>query len=953
MKLHISGNSWGIAFLLFVLIGSLVPLSLSLSSLIMVSSSGAVNHSVAEDSVVFMGGFESGDFSAWTGVTTTDGESATVVTANPYDGRYHARFQVGSVESSQKKAYSYKVLSSALSEVYVRGYFYIVDGLPLDDAGDRFGLIGFEVGGSMLASFRIYRVGGVDKFNIIGYNGIGNYPTSSTDAVYPVEGRWYSIEFYAKIHSTQGEYRAWINGVEQIAITGVNSSVFGNVDKVRWGLAFSINVQHDVEVYGDSAVMSTNYIGPQILFSDGFESGDHTAWNGIYTTIGDNATVAWTNPYDGRYHGRFQTGPIGPGVKNAYYYKTLSAAPSEVYARAYFYIGDGLPLDDNNDRFGLVGFEVEGGLTATFRVYRSGGVDRFNIVGLSGTGTVQKSTDAVYLVEGQWYCLEFYIKVHSTKGEYRAWIDGVERITITNLNTMRYGAGVSQVRFGLTSTVSVQHDVEVCTDSAVISTSYVGQLRYTFGVIGPVEEIPAIRNFNWLFGNQSIRYRALMPSEITNFADVDRFDGLVVWTKPGYAYNTTAIKQFARTRIVISHVWDFSNMLYPSLKGSTQVVTTNTVTYVRDWGNFRNNDLVEMRNETGDTDQLTTVLASGLAGFGNVSQIARYDADRIAFFHMNSAMVESGFYVMDLHATTPETEWTGIWHLFPAIKMVRDFPTGKYAQWMANGQSWWDLTWVYNRIDAIVTENSDVAEKWVIGQSVEGRDIPAIVIGEGNRYAIIDGSMHGNEKIGTFASLRIAELLIEYYRSDLYWQTRLTEYKVIIIPVLNPDGFNYNSRENANDVDLNRQFPPVGTTTEPEAWALRWLMGNYTPTVYINIHEGGQWYPLDMIYGNYEEDPNRILTIDAMQQANNTFTDLRHWGWFTEEGLNVWVGTVRRIINGGINSMAVAYASSEYDTSCMLLESFLWSYRWGARKSLWGIDYYSAVIISFLQHIER
>ena len=49
---------------------------------------------------------------------------------------------------------------------------------------------------------------------------------------------------------------------------------------------------------------------------------------------------------------------------------------------------------------------------------------------------------------------------------------------------------------------------------------------------------------------------------------------------------------------------------------------------------------------------------------------------------------------MDLYATTPETEWAGIWHLFPAIKMVRDFPTGKYSRWMANGQSWWALRWL-------------------------------------------------------------------------------------------------------------------------------------------------------------------------------------------------------------------------------------------------------------------
>ena len=716
-------------------------------------------------------------------------------------------------------------------------------------------------------------------------------------------------------------------------------------------VSVSFSLQSSVVILSNGSI----YYMPEarVLFEDDFESGDFSAWNGTSITVGDNAMVASTSPYDGMYHGCFQTDAIVSGLKYAYCYEVLSPAVSEVYVRGYFYIVDGLPLDENDDRFGLIGFEVNGQLQCTFRIHHSGGVDRFNIVGLNGTGSVQKSTDAIYPVEKRWYCLEFYIKVHGTRGEYRAWINGVERITITNLDTTRYGIGVNRVRFGLTSTINVQHYVDVYCDSVVMSTRYVGQLRYTFGVVGSVTDAPAISNFYWLFGNQSISFRGLLPSDVTNFADVDRFDGLVVWTKQG-GYNTTAVKQYSQTHIVISHIWDFCNVLYPSLSNSTQVVNMNTVTYVMDWGNFRNGDLVEMRNETGNTNQLTTVLVSGLSSFTNVTSIARYDTNRVAFFHMNGAQATSGFYVMDLDATTPETEWTGIWHLFPTIKMVQDFPTGRYARWMANGQSWWNLTWVYNQIDTILNGNGDVARKQVIGYSVQGRAIPAIFIGNGTRYAIIDGSIHGNEKTGTFACLRIAELLIEYYRSDPYWKSRLAQYTVIVVPVLNPDGFAKNTRENANGVDLNRQFPPKGTTTQPEAWALRYLMGNYTPTVYVNMHEGWYYYPLHMIYGAYEQGTNKSITINTMQQANQTFVSLKQWGWFTEQGSHVWIGKVNTIVvGGGASGMATDYASWAYGSSCMLLETFLWSQTWGARKCLWGLDYYPAVIISFLQHIQR
>ena len=356
-----------------------------------------------------------------------------------------------------------------------------------------------------------------------------------------------------------------------------------------------------------------------VLFEDEFESGDFSAWSGIYTTAGDNAMVASAYPYEGTHHSCFQTGAIVSGVKYAYSYVDLSQPVSEIYARGYFYIAEGLPLDDSNDRFGLIGFEVGGQLLCTFRVHRSNGVDKFNIIGLNGNNGVEKSTDALYPVEGQWYCLELYIKVHSSLGEYRAWINGVEQIAITNIDTARYGSSVSRVRFGLTYTANVQHSVEVYCDSVVISTRYVGQSR-PIGVIGSVEENPAIRNFYWLFGNQNIRYEALTPSEVKNLADIEVYDGLVVWTKGG-GYNGTAVKQFAQTHIVISHALDFCNVLHPSLSYSTQVVATSTVTYIRDWGNFRNGDLVEMRNETDNTNQLTTVLASGLASFIHISTV--------------------------------------------------------------------------------------------------------------------------------------------------------------------------------------------------------------------------------------------------------------------------------------------------------------------------------------------
>lgn len=943
------------SLLAVILLCAHISLSLSSSLSRVIPSTGLIDYSQAEG-ILFEDGFESGDFSAWTGTTTTTGDTAGVSQVMPYEENFHGRLYSNGVSSGTELALCYYSLSPGRLEIFARAYFNIAYGLSLDDADDRFGLLNLRdaASGWMMANLRIQRVNGVDKFCLVITSGENTWAITTTDEIYPQQNSWFSIEFYFKVHHSEGEGRVWINGVERLVVTGKNTASYGTIDQVRFGLV-STNVQHSVAMYIDAAVIASHYIGLGILLEDGFESGDFTEWSSTYTTPDAYLGVENVGSYDGYYNARFQT-TVAPSVRYAFSRLHLSPEFKEVYVRGYFCIVEGLPLDSDGDKFGLIGFEVGGTLTATFRVHRSNNVDRFDVVGLNGMGSVYKSADAVYPEEGRWYCIEFYTKIHDTLGEYRAWINGVERISITDLNTSIYGVGVSDVRFGLTYTANVDHLIEVRGDCAAVATSYIGPQHQAFGIISQDSSVPAIDNFYWFFGNQNIRYEVLDPTEVTSLDGLTAFDGLVIWTKRGSTYNAAAIRQFAKTHVVISHVYDFCDKIYPSLRDYTQLVTTDTVTYVRDWGNFRNGDLVEMWNETSDTNRLTMVSSLGLQSFANVSQIARYDTSRIAFFHMQGIIPESGFFVMDLHATTPETEWTGIWHLFPAIKMVRDFPTGSYARWMANGQEWWDLDRIYNNVDRLVAENSDVAQKLVIGQSVEGRDLVAIAIGFGSRYAIIDGSMHGNEKTGTFACLRIAELLIEYYRIDPYWISRLSEYKVIIVPVLNPDGFCNGSngkRLNANEVDLNRQFPPGGTTTEPEAWALRWLMGNYTPTVYINIHEGYKWYPLDMLYGNYEVNPGRTLTINALREANDTFSQLRHWGWFTEEDSKVSIGKVRIIGRGGISSMAIAYASSEYGSSCMILETFLWSQLWDARKCLWGIEYYSAVIISFLQNIDR
>ncbi|MGQ9680720.1 MAG: InlB B-repeat-containing protein [Candidatus Bathyarchaeia archaeon] len=203
---------------------------------------------------IFEDGFESGSFSQWTGLSVTSGETATVVSGMPHDGSYSARFTTNGGGGTER-AYVYRNIDSQ-TEVYVRGYFYIDSGLPLDVANDRFNLYAFMSGSTTLASMGVRRTSTSTVWYI---NSNVGYWTATSG---PSMDGWYSVEFYIRVDSTNGILRAWVNGNLVLERTGINTAQASGVTSVRSGLVYVYNVLHPVDVYADSFVISNSYIGP-------------------------------------------------------------------------------------------------------------------------------------------------------------------------------------------------------------------------------------------------------------------------------------------------------------------------------------------------------------------------------------------------------------------------------------------------------------------------------------------------------------------------------------------------------------------------------------------------------------------------------------------------------------------------------------------------------------------
>jgi hypothetical protein len=98
-----------------------------------------------------------------------------------------------------------------------------------------------------------------------------------------------------------------------------------------------------------------------------------------------------------------------------------------------------------------------------------------------------------------------------------------------------------------------------------------------------------------------------------------------------------------------------------------------------------------------------------------------------------------------------------------------------------------------------------------IGKSVLNRDIWCIRITNENNFnekysCLIDGCIHGNEWEGGETCLYLAEFLLINFELNKTVENILNTSEIYIVPLLNPDGRQANSRWNENGIDLNRNY---------------------------------------------------------------------------------------------------------------------------------------------------
>ena len=119
----------------------------------------------------------------------------------------------------------------------------------------------------------------------------------------------------------------------------------------------------------------------------------------------------------------------------------------------------------------------------------------------------------------------------------------------------------------------------------------------------------------------------------------------------------------------------------------------------------------------------------------------------------------------------------------------------------------------------------------IIGHSVLGKPIYKYEFGSGKTRILLWSQMHGNESTTTKALFDFINLLNS---NSEFAKKLLNRFTFCCLPMVNPDGASFYTRENANKIDLNRDSQ---TLSQPESKLLRETFENFKPHFCYNLHD--------------------------------------------------------------------------------------------------------------------
>lgn len=209
-----------------------------------------------------------------------------------------------------------------------------------------------------------------------------------------------------------------------------------------------------------------------------------------------------------------------------------------------------------------------------------------------------------------------------------------------------------------------------------------------------------------------------------------------------------------------------------------------------------------------------------------------------------------------------------------------------------------------------------------IGTTVQGRKLYVlkisdnVLVDEAEPEFFYTSTMHGDETTGYYFMLRLIDYLLTNYGTDSRVTSMVNNIAIYINPNANPDGtyrsgnhtVSGSTRSNANNVDINRNFPdprvgnhPDGNSWQPETQAMMNYAGTRNFVMSANFHGGIELvnYPWDAWTSSQNPHPDQNWWYTISRQYADLAQANSPAGYFTGENNGVTHGGDWYVVAGG------------------------------------------------------
>ncbi len=189
-------------------------------------------------------------------------------------------------------------------------------------------------------------------------------------------------------------------------------------------------------------------------------------------------------------------------------------------------------------------------------------------------------------------------------------------------------------------------------------------------------------------------------------------------------------------------------------------------------------------------------------------------------------------------------------------------------------------------IEPLIAKLGNFVSVTTVGHSVLNNPIYSLSAGNGPITVLMWSQMHGNESTTTKALFD----LFNFFTSDHPLARELrNKVRIIAIPMLNPDGANSYTRENAANVDLNRDFSQL---SQPESQVLFRVFEEVSPQYCFNLHDQRTIFGVG--------DTAKPATISFLSPSYNDACEINETRTRAIQIITAMNQTLQRIIPGQI-----------------------------------------------------